>query len=145
MSSVKYQKDIDAFVNVIKGALQPVSIPPADTFIQPVQRDFLNQLRPFAAASDEAAAKTLGAVAFTSRDFGGQFQELTVGRYDIGDLTIPNDSISAVVVIPGMRVTLYEHAGFEGTATVLEADTDSLADDIDSTTSSIVVEWIKTA
>jgi pyranose oxidase len=30
-NSIKYQKDIDAFVNVIKGALQPVSIPPGDT------------------------------------------------------------------------------------------------------------------
>jgi len=32
-NSIKYQKDIDAFVNVIKGALQPVSIPPSDTHI----------------------------------------------------------------------------------------------------------------
>ncbi|KAF8422789.1 pyranose 2-oxidase [Boletus edulis BED1] len=32
-NSVKYQKDIDLFVNVIKGALQAISIPPEDTFI----------------------------------------------------------------------------------------------------------------
>ncbi|TFK64358.1 pyranose 2-oxidase [Pluteus cervinus] len=32
-NSVKYQKDIDAFVNVIKGALQPVSIPPEDSYL----------------------------------------------------------------------------------------------------------------
>ncbi|KAH8087880.1 pyranose 2-oxidase [Cristinia sonorae] len=32
-NSIKYQKDIDLFVNVIKGALQNVSIPPADTYI----------------------------------------------------------------------------------------------------------------
>jgi pyranose oxidase len=31
-NSIKYQKDFDAFVNVIKGALQPVSIPPGDTY-----------------------------------------------------------------------------------------------------------------
>jgi pyranose oxidase len=31
-NSVKYQKDIDQFVNVIKGALQPISVPSADTF-----------------------------------------------------------------------------------------------------------------
>ncbi|QRW08111.1 GMC oxidoreductase [Ceratobasidium sp. AG-Ba] len=30
-NSIKYQKDIDAFVNVIKGALQHISMPPADT------------------------------------------------------------------------------------------------------------------
>ncbi|KAL0570156.1 Pyranose 2-oxidase [Marasmius crinis-equi] len=29
-NSIKYQKDIDAFVNVIKGALQPISVPPTD-------------------------------------------------------------------------------------------------------------------
>ncbi|TFK62263.1 pyranose oxidase [Pluteus cervinus] len=32
-NSIKYQKDIDAFVNVIKAALQNVSVPPADTYI----------------------------------------------------------------------------------------------------------------
>ncbi|CCO27173.1 hypothetical protein BN14_01208 [Rhizoctonia solani AG-1 IB] len=32
-NSIKYQKDIDAFVNVIKGALQTVSVPPADTYM----------------------------------------------------------------------------------------------------------------
>ena len=29
----RYQKDIDAFVNVIKGALQPISVPPSDTYL----------------------------------------------------------------------------------------------------------------
>jgi pyranose oxidase len=32
-NSVKYQKDIDAFVNVIKGALQSVSVPPASSYM----------------------------------------------------------------------------------------------------------------
>ncbi|KAG5651605.1 hypothetical protein H0H81_008097, partial [Sphagnurus paluster] len=32
-NSIKYQRDIDAFVNVIRGALQNISTPPADTFI----------------------------------------------------------------------------------------------------------------
>ncbi|TFK65323.1 pyranose 2-oxidase [Pluteus cervinus] len=32
-NSVKYQKDIDAFVNVIKGALQTVSVPPEDSYL----------------------------------------------------------------------------------------------------------------
>ncbi|KAF8969196.1 pyranose 2-oxidase [Flammula alnicola] len=31
-NSIKYQKDIDMFVNVIKGALQPISVPTSDTF-----------------------------------------------------------------------------------------------------------------
>ncbi|KAF8867769.1 hypothetical protein CPB85DRAFT_105397 [Mucidula mucida] len=32
-NSIKYQKDIDTFVHVINGALQPVSVSPADTYI----------------------------------------------------------------------------------------------------------------
>lgn len=32
-NSIRFQKDIDAFVNVIKGALQIISVPPADTYI----------------------------------------------------------------------------------------------------------------
>jgi pyranose oxidase len=32
-NSIKYQKDIDAFVNVIKGALQPLSVAPPDTYV----------------------------------------------------------------------------------------------------------------
>ncbi|KAF9473549.1 pyranose 2-oxidase [Pholiota conissans] len=31
-NSIKYQKDIDMFVNVIKGALQPISVPTSDVF-----------------------------------------------------------------------------------------------------------------
>jgi pyranose oxidase len=32
-NSIKYQKDIDMFVNVIKGALQPISVPKSETFL----------------------------------------------------------------------------------------------------------------
>ncbi|KIM30732.1 pyranose oxidase [Serendipita vermifera MAFF 305830] len=32
-NNVKYQRDIDQFVNVIKGALQPISVPPADSYM----------------------------------------------------------------------------------------------------------------
>ncbi|KAG8708353.1 Pyranose 2-oxidase, partial [Ceratobasidium sp. 394] len=32
-NAVKYQKDIDAFVHVIKGALQEISVPPQSTFM----------------------------------------------------------------------------------------------------------------
>lgn len=38
-NSIKYQKDIDAFVNVIKGALQPISAPPAETYISTLGGD----------------------------------------------------------------------------------------------------------
>lgn len=32
-NSIKYQKDIDSFVHVIQGALQPISLPPQSTFM----------------------------------------------------------------------------------------------------------------
>ncbi|MEO5727343.1 MAG: hypothetical protein ABI134_31500 [Byssovorax sp.] len=82
------------------------------------------------------------AVVFTEPGLMGQSQVLSVGRYDMSDLTIPDDSISSLAVRKGVRVTLYEHAGFSGTSTVLTANTEALGGDVDGTVSSIVVEEI---
>ena len=61
------------------------------------------------------------------------------GRYDVGQLSFGNDMISSVKVPPGWKVTLYQHAGFQGATKVLTADTHTLPDFNDQT-SSIVVE-----
>ena len=69
----------------------------------------------------------------------GAARQLGAGRYDLARISIGNDAISSVKVPAGWRVTLYQHAGFNGTSKVLTADTPALPDFNDQT-SSIVVE-----
>lgn len=85
----------------------------------------------------------LAAIVFTEPRFAGQSQNLVPGRYDTGDLRIPNDSISSVAVPKGLKVTLFEHSGFRGASTVIKADTGDLgASSFDNTASSVTVEKI---
>ena len=80
--------------------------------------------------------------AFTEPGFKGDHQSFPVGRHDLADFTIPNDSISSVTVPPGLRVTLFEHEGFTGASTIVKGDTKGLCADVDGTTSSLIVEEI---
>ncbi|MFG2339570.1 hypothetical protein [Streptomyces yangpuensis] len=85
----------------------------------------------------------LAAIVYTEPKFAGQSQNLVPGRYDTGDLRIPNDSISSVAVPKGLKVTLFEHSGFRGASAVIKADTGDLgASSFDSTASSVTVEKI---
>jgi M6 family metalloprotease-like protein len=79
------------------------------------------------------------AVVYEHNNYVGRSQELAVGRYDLGQLSIGNDVISSVKVPPGWTVTLYQHAGFQGATKVLTTNTSTLPDFNDQT-SSIVVE-----
>lgn len=90
----------------------------------------------------EVAGSAPDAIVYTQAGLKGESQTLSVGRYDVGDLTIPNDSISSVVVRKRVRVTLYEHSGFSGRTAVLTANTDALGANMDSATSSVVVELL---
>ncbi|KAG7098215.1 hypothetical protein E1B28_000183 [Marasmius oreades] len=78
-NSIKFQKDIDAFVNVIKGALQSVSVPPADTYIPtlvgdswtpPVNKDGSSSLIFQGSNPNQIREKNLKASAMT-RTVGG--------------------------------------------------------------------------
>ncbi|CUA73271.1 hypothetical protein RSOLAG22IIIB_05218 [Rhizoctonia solani] len=42
-NSVKYQRDLDAFTHIIRGAMQPMSIPPAGGFLPALQGDAWSQ------------------------------------------------------------------------------------------------------
>lgn len=59
---------------------------------------------------------------YTDCNFQGQKSELKPGKYNINEMGIPNDSLSSVKVPKGIRVTLFEHANFEGRRLVLDAD-----------------------
>ncbi len=84
------------------------------------------------------------AIVYQHNNYRGHFQVLQLGCYDFGQITIGNDVISSVRVPPGWRVTLYQHAGFQGSTTVLTADTPSLPAFNDMTSSIIVEDLYKT-
>ena len=75
---------------------------------------------------------------YTDADFNGACQDLGVGRYDIGALTIGNDKLSSLRVPPGLKVTLYDDVGFKGASVVYTRDTRLVTNN--ERTSSIVVE-----
>lgn len=74
-------------------------------------------------------------------NYSGAVKSLAVGNYDINQLGIPNDSLSSLKVPSGIKVTLYEHAGFNGETLVITKDT-SFVDSFNDKTSSIKVESI---
>jgi hypothetical protein len=80
-----------------------------------------------------------GARVYQDINYAGPSQVLDVGRYDVGQLSIGNDTISSAKVPPGWKVTLYQEAGFRGATKVLTADTPALLD-FNDRTSSIVIE-----
>lgn len=80
----------------------------------------------------------LQATIYVDADFNGACQDLGVGRYDLGALTIGDNKLSSLRVPSGLKVTLYEEAGFKGASRVYTADK-SLVESNDRT-SSIVVE-----
>jgi Peptidase inhibitor family I36 len=81
-------------------------------------------------------------VVYQDADYQGASQELSAGSYDIHDLEFGNDQLSSLKVPPGFKVTLYEHANFEGQSISFTEDTPWVGDDFNDITSGIVVEFI---
>jgi len=72
-NEIEYQKDIDRFVNVIKGALSPVSVPKSTTFVDTLDPSSWNSEKPFVTNGKnpkQDAAVNLSAQAVT-RGTGG--------------------------------------------------------------------------
>lgn len=80
-----------------------------------------------------------GVVVYSDRDFGGESQALLPGSYDMGQLTIGNDTLTSVRIPPGWAVTLYEHEHTRGRSKTFTADTAYVGDDFDDLTSSLEV------
>jgi hypothetical protein len=78
-------------------------------------------------------------------DFAGPAKSLPAGRYDYPYLGIGNNSLSSIRIPRGFRVTLHEHAAFEGRTLELKRDahTDLLtANNFNDVATSMVVEQI---
>lgn len=84
-------------------------------------------------------ASNNGVSVFEHSNYQGRVQSLGLGRYNLSSLSIGNDIISSVTVRPGWKVTLFEHADFQGRSKVLTGDSSFLSD-FNDTVSSLIVE-----
>jgi C1A family cysteine protease len=73
-------------------------------------------------------------------DFQGTSANLQVGRYDLEELGINNDTLSSLRVPAGMKVTLYDDVHFSGRSKTFTEDTPYVGNDFNDITSSIIVE-----
>ena len=88
---------------------------------------------------------TLPMVTIYQGNYSGLSKKFTPGRYDVGALGIGNNELSSAKVPEGVRLIVYEQAGFKGKSILLEED--ASADYFDAykfnnLTSSLVVELI---
>ena len=97
---------------------------------------FLRDFNDVASSAVVEAAVTI----FEANNFSGRQQRLAApGRYNMAQLGINNDTLSSLRVPPGIRVTLYEAADFEGKARTVTHDQSSLGD-FNDLTSSLEIE-----
>lgn len=91
----------------------------------------------------EMITKLLGSnrkvVIYSDSEYQGISQELEPGSYNLDKLTIGNDTLSSLRVPSGMRVILYEHAGFTGRSKEFTKDTPQVGDDFNDKTSSLEI------
>jgi hypothetical protein len=76
---------------------------------------------------------------YEDANFLGNSASLGVGRYDLEQLGIANDSLSSLRVPIGMAVTLYEDWDFGGRSMTFAQDAIYVGDDFNDITSSIIV------
>ncbi len=83
-----------------------------------------------------------GVTLFADPNFAGKSQVLAVGRYDVAQLGIADETLSSLRVPKGLVVTLYEHSGFRGRSVSFTADTSNVGDFNDRTSSVVVARAI---
>jgi hypothetical protein len=90
----------------------------------------------------------LKATFFVNCNYQGQSFSLGVGNHDIGQMGIPNDSLSSIRIPSGLKVTIFENAGFVGRRIAMTVDEPCLANRVknglnfNDQTSSIKIERI---
>ncbi len=77
-------------------------------------------------------------------NYEGREQTLGVGSYEMGELSIGNDTLSSVRVPDGLRVNLFEDAGFRGRSRSFTSDASWVGDDFNDVVSSVSVEMVVT-
>ncbi|HRI06404.1 MAG TPA: RICIN domain-containing protein, partial [Nannocystaceae bacterium] len=101
------------------------------------QRWRLSEVRPASVIFDAAAT------IYEHANFQGASARLGPGAYDINALGgVGNDRASSVRVPAGLRVTLFEHAGFSGRRKVFTGDTAYVGNDFNDIASGVLVEKV---
>lgn len=79
---------------------------------------------------------------YADANYQGASKELGEGSYDVNSLGIGNDKLSSLKVPAGMKVTLYENAGFSGRSKTFTQDASYVGNDFNDITSSLKVETV---
>jgi YD repeat-containing protein len=82
-----------------------------------------------------AGASGNGVTLYADASYQGSSKSFGAGLYNAGGLGIGNEALSSIKVASGWQVTLYEHADFQGKTRVITADSASLPDFNDKTSS----------
>jgi len=82
---------------------------------------------------------------YTQANYQGKQQSLDIGRYDCAELSIGEDSLSALQVPKGLKVTLYEHTGFKGASMSYNRSTPYVGDYFNNKTSSLIIDYANVA
>jgi hypothetical protein len=77
-------------------------------------------------ASAAAAVEDGGVTMYEHCSFGGRSVKKPAGRYNMSEMGLPNDFISAIKVSPGYQVTIYEHKDFQGSSQIFTTDASCL-------------------
>ncbi|MUG91313.1 Tolloid-like protein 1 [Scytonema sp. UIC 10036] len=107
---------------------------PWNTQLSVTDKNFMRQAYPGGTVGSNRV------VIYSDSDFQGRSQELEPGRYDVGQIAIGNDHLSSLKVPSGLRVILYEHAGFQGRSKVFASDTPYVGDDFNDFASSLEIQ-----
>jgi len=107
----------------------------SSAYLSDTDKSFIRSVYPF---SDGGTGNQAVTYIYRHADYTGPAKALRIGRYDVGQFT--NDAISSIRVPKGMKVTLFEHGGFQGRRKTFTKDANYLGDDFNDLVSSIIVE-----
>jgi hypothetical protein len=99
-------------------------------------------------AAQNVPADNAKATFYVHCDYQGQSFSLGPGRHDINQMGIPNDSLSSIKIPSGLKVTIFEHGGFQGRSLSMTADEPCLAKrnkdglNFNDQTSGIIIERV---
>lgn len=91
-----------------------------------------------------AVVVQIAAEVFKDRDYKSESQTLPLGRYNLADLDIGNETVSSLKVPPGLYVTLFDGPDLSGEKMTFFDDSPFVGEEMNDRTSSIAVGLART-